>query len=103
MSYFALALDELIERNRPEHRKTGGVGAELDALLGADAPEQQIAGHIDAVMQLPITKIDVNPGQPRRTFDEKALMELAESIRSVGVIQPIVVAQRAGRYTIIAG
>lgn len=71
--------------------------------MGTDAPEEQIAGHIDAVMQLPITKIDVNPGQPRRTFDEKALMELAESIRSVGVIQPIVVAQRAGRYTIIAG
>lgn len=80
-----------------------GLGRGLDALLGTDAPEEQIAGHIDAVMQLPITKIDVNPGQPRRTFDEKALMELAESIRSVGVIQPIVVAQRAGRYTIIAG
>ena len=80
-----------------------GLGRGLDALLGADAQEEQTTGHIDAVMQLPITKIDVNPGQPRRTFDEKALMELAESIRSVGVIQPIVVAQRAGRYTIIAG
>ena len=80
-----------------------GLGRGLDALLGADTQEEQIAGHIDAVMQLPITKIDVNPGQPRRTFDEKALMELAESIRSVGVIQPIVVAQRSGRYTIIAG
>ena len=80
-----------------------GLGRGLDALLGADAQEEQTTGHIDAVMQLPITKIDVNPGQPRRTFDEKALMELAESIRSVGVIQPIVVAQRSGRYTIIAG
>ena len=80
-----------------------GLGRGLDALLGADAQEEQTTGHIDAVMQLPITKIDVNPDQPRRTFDEKALMELAESIRSVGVIQPIVVAQRAGRYTIIAG
>ena len=80
-----------------------GLGRGLDALWGADAQEEQTTGHIDAVMQLPITKIDVNPGQPRRTFDEKALMELAESIRSVGVIQPIVVAQRSGRYTIIAG
>ena len=80
-----------------------GLGRGLDALVGADAQEEQTTGHIDAVMQLPITKIDVNPDQPRRTFDEKALMELAESIRSVGVIQPIVVAQRSGRYTIIAG
>ena len=101
-AYFALA-DELMEKEQAMSTGKRGLGRGLDALLGTDAPEEQIAGHIDAVMQLPITKIDVNPGQPRRTFDEKALMELAESIRSVGVIQPIVVAQRAGRYTIIAG
>ena len=79
-----------------------GLGRGLDALLGGE-PQEQAVSSVDAVMQIPVAKIDVNPGQPRRTFDEHSLQELAESIKSVGVIQPIVVTSRAGRYTIIAG
>jgi len=80
-----------------------GLGRGLDALLGDDIEVQKSASPSDAVMQIPVAKIDVNPEQPRRTFDSQALEELAGSIRSVGVIQPIVVSERAGRYMIIAG
>ena len=80
-----------------------GLGRGLGALRGEDIEEQQDTEQGDKVIQIPVAKIDVNPDQPRRTFDEHALEELAESIRSVGLIQPIAVSERAGRYTIIAG
>ena len=84
-----------------------GLGRGLGALLGEDAvaeqpvaqPEQQA----DAVRMLPIRLIDPNRDQPRRSFDEEALKELAASIRAVGVIQPIIVAPEGERYRIIAG
>lgn len=79
-----------------------GLGRGLDALLGGE-PQEQPRQEGDVVMSLSVAKIDVNPDQPRRTFDPQALEELADSIRSVGVIQPIVVASRSGRYVIIAG
>lgn len=44
-----------------------------------------------------------NPSQPRKDFDPVKLEELAMSIREYGVVEPIVVTQRAGRYMIIAG
>jgi ParB family chromosome partitioning protein len=47
--------------------------------------------------------ITANPDQPRRTFDEDALAELAESIREHGIIQPLVVTPAAGGYQIVAG
>ena len=91
-----------------------GLGRGLGALLGEDVvtpqaeakPEAvpvQEAAPVDAVRDLPIYMIDPNPDQPRRTFDEDALRELAASIESVGVIQPIVVCETDGRYRIIAG
>ena len=91
-----------------------GLGRGLGALLGEDVvalqaevkPETapvQDAAPVDAVRDLPIYMIDPNPDQPRRTFDEDALRELAASIESVGVIQPIVVCETDGRYRIIAG
>ena len=91
-----------------------GLGRGLGALLGDDvvAPQPELkpekpqapeAEPADAVRELPIYMIDPNPDQPRRTFDEDALRELAASIESVGVIQPIVVCETEGRYRIIAG
>jgi len=50
-----------------------------------------------------ITLIDPNPNQPRRTFDEDSLKELAESIRQVGLIQPLLVRKNGGRYELVAG
>lgn len=86
-----------------------GLGRGLGALLG-DAVEQEPAvqsqpepSGVDEVRLLPIHAIDPNREQPRRSFDEDALNELAQSIRAVGVIQPIIVAPNGERYTIIAG
>jgi ParB family chromosome partitioning protein len=57
-----------------------------------------------ALHQLPLAKVRPNPDQPRRTFAPEALQELAESIRAVGVLQPILVRRAAaGNYEIVAG
>ena len=57
----------------------------------------------DVVVKLPLGEIDVNVNQPRKTFDEKAMKELSDSIKVHGVIQPIIVVKRGERYMIIAG
>ena len=57
----------------------------------------------DVVMELPVSDIDTNVNQPRKKFDEKALKELADSIKVHGVIQPIIVVKMGERYMIIAG
>ena len=65
-------------------------------------PEQQAvpAGTI----MVDIRKVEPNPTQPRQFFDEAALAELAESMKTLGIIQPLVVnKEENGRYTIIAG
>ena len=91
-----------------------GLGRGLGALLGDDVvaeaaqqaqaePAKQPAEPVDAVRMLPIGQIDPNLDQPRRSFDEEALKELAASIRAVGVLQPIIVAPNGERFTIIAG
>ncbi len=54
-------------------------------------------------MELPIGKVEPNPHQPRREFEESQLTDLAESIRSEGLIQPIVVREVDGRFQLIAG
>ena len=53
--------------------------------------------------EISVTLIDRNPDQPRKNFDEKALKELSQSIKTHGVIQPIIVVKKGERYTIIAG
>ena len=88
-----------------------GLGRGLGALLGDAVEEQQEVVQasteeqkaVDEVRMLPIHLIDPNREQPRRSFNEDALNELAASIRSVGVLQPIIVAREGERYTIIAG
>jgi len=54
-------------------------------------------------VEVEIGLIDRNPSQPRRNFDEKALSELAQSIKSHGIIQPLIVVANGERYTIVAG
>lgn len=55
------------------------------------------------VKELPIEKLRVNPYQPRKTFNEESLQELAESIKEHGVIQPIIVKKSIKDYEIVAG
>ncbi|MBR1955107.1 MAG: ParB/RepB/Spo0J family partition protein, partial [Clostridia bacterium] len=57
----------------------------------------------DGVMMISLMEIDPNYEQPRKTFEEDALAELAESIKMHGVIQPIVVTPIGKRFMIIAG
>lgn len=55
------------------------------------------------IMEIPLSEIKANPYQPRKTFDDKALEELAESIKEHGVVQPIIVKKTIKGYYIIAG
>lgn len=69
---------------------------------GTAAPPPPPAG--DAVRKVPVDAVDVNPHQPRTIIGPAALAELAASIRTTGLIQPIVVRQKQdGRYELIAG
>lgn len=54
-------------------------------------------------LEIPVGKVEPNPYQPRREFEESQLSDLAESIRSEGLIQPIVVREVNGTYQLIAG
>ena len=85
-----------------------GLGRGLSALFsdtdGAYETASNEMGESGAPAQLPVGEIYPNPHQPRKTFDENALNDLANSIREHGVISPIVVNRGMdGRYMIIAG
>ncbi len=99
-----------------------GLGKGLGALLGTDADLSQIrkpVGYVNKevvttesqpqqgtadIMRIPMDMIEPNPFQPRMTFGQDALEELAESIRTLGLIQPITVRRKSdGRYQIISG
>ncbi|MBD7969856.1 ParB/RepB/Spo0J family partition protein [Paenibacillus gallinarum] len=74
------------------------LGKGLDALL----PSLSINDD-DKVVEIPLSQLRANPYQPRKTFDEESIKELAESIRQHGVIQPIIVRSVLKGYEIIAG
>jgi ParB family transcriptional regulator, chromosome partitioning protein len=75
------------------------LGKGIGALMG-----DQDLTDVSSVSQVPLSSLRPNPEQPRHDFDETSLMELSESIREKGVLQPILVeAGRDGEYIIIAG
>ena len=78
-----------------------GLGKGLGALLGDFGDEPQESS---AYKMLPVYKVEPNPDQPRRDFDEDELAALAESIAEHGIIQPLTVREtKNGYYQIIAG
>jgi ParB family chromosome partitioning protein len=81
--------------------KKSRLGRGLDALLGA--AEGSVAAAPVGRLDVPIDAIDTNPFQPRKTFDDDDLSALAASIRSHGVLQPLVVRQVGERYQLVAG
>jgi len=84
--------------------KTQKLGRGLDALLGEmDEAYENEGTHRDEVLEIPLKEIRPNPYQPRKTFDEVALAELAESIKNDGLLQPIVVKEDIDGYILIAG
>ena len=86
-------------QSSPSKRKALGKG------LGALLPSVPAHSYEDAqaVVQVPVAKIDPNPLQPRTDFDEDALRELAASIRADGVLQPVLVRPDKDRYILIVG
>ena len=97
-----------------------GLGKGLSALLGDDAADlreiRKPVGYINKevvgtteqevtadVLRIPVDLIEPNPFQPRMSFGEEALQELAESIRTFGLIQPITVRKKGSKYQIISG
>ena len=77
------------------------LGRGLDALISTDFVKTQGSSSINEV---PLNQIHANPDQPRRDFDQESLEELAESLREIGIIQPITLRKMAeGDYQIIAG
>lgn len=74
------------------------LGKGLDALIPSLSVQDD-----DKVIEIPLNQLRANPYQPRKTFDEEAIRELAESIRQHGVIQPIIVRSVLKGYEIIAG
>lgn len=80
--------------------KRSGLGRGLDALI----PPAAAAAPETSIFEIEIDAISANPRQPRATFDEGELALLSESLRTHGMIQPVVVRQEPdGRYTLIAG
>ena len=95
------------------------LGKGLGALLGGEDLEQlrQPVGYINKqvvsaetkpqdtsdVLRIPVSLIEPNPYQPRMSFDDEAMKELCESIRTFGLIQPITVRRKGEKYQIISG
>lgn len=78
-----------------------GLGRGLSELFGEDILENEAEGEL---LTLPITKVEPRADQPRSTFDDAKLQELADSIAQYGLIQPITVRKQGnGYYQIIAG
>ena len=88
-----------------------GLGKGLDALIPAavgdtkakktSTKEEVKTGNAETLVK--ITKVEPNRDQPRKNFDEDALLELSESIKQFGLLQPILVQERDDYYEIIAG
>ncbi len=83
------------------HKKYPALGRGLDVLL---RPDEVHTNGSSSINEVRIEAIKANPNQPRREFDATALGELAESIREIGIIQPITIRDMGdGTFTIIAG
>ena len=84
--------------------KTQRLGRGLDALLGEiDEAYENEGSQRDEILEISLKEIRPNPFQPRQSFDENALSELAESIKNDGLLQPIVVTEDIDGYILIAG
>jgi len=88
--------------------KMTGLGKGLDALFGgapleANNEEPEVIEKEENLRSLKITEVEPNRDQPRKTFKQESLEELAESIKTYGIIQPIVVSKKDGYYSIVAG
>lgn len=84
-------------------KKHKGLGRGFDALMPSGLDQVLSNRGDERVQELFINDIVPNPNQPRRIFDNVSLNELAESIKQFGVLQPLLVMPKDGKYEIIAG
>ncbi len=90
-------------------KKKGGLGKGLDSLIvnknGVTAEPSSTGNENPAAgwVNLNINEVEPNKNQPRKTFDDDKLLELSDSIKRHGVIEPLVVVKRDGYYELIAG
>ena len=94
--------------------KKSGLGKGLDSLIPASAAKKQTVNHSPEKRQkeeekkegeffVKISKVEPNREQPRKSFDEDALQELADSIKQFGILQPLIVKKKDDYYEIVAG
>lgn len=91
-----------------KRNKARGLGRGLSALMADVGPDPDSGGDRPRRpdLRVPVEALHPNPNQPRRSFDDAALTDLANSIREKGVIQPLIVRpdpEREGQYEIVAG
>jgi ParB family chromosome partitioning protein len=79
------------------------LGRGLESLLGSFKEEEPPGQAAGGIQKVPIAKIQANPQQPRTAFAERELAELADSVREVGIIQPLIVRPVGDGYQLIAG
>ena len=85
-------------------KRESGLGRGLDALMGGGPSSLLENSEGSGVSMLPISKVEANAGQPRKVFDPEALADLADSIATHGILQPITVRRlQSGYYQIISG
>lgn len=88
-------------------KKKRGLGKGLSALIPKEAEENETIKSNDSyngkIMKIKLSEIEPNENQPRKEFDKYKIQELAESIKRVGIIQPILVRKKDSKYEIIAG
>ena len=91
-----------------------GLGKGLDALIPENSARKNAKTEVEKQVviekvikkeevMVKISEVEPNRNQPRKNFDEDALLELSESIKQFGIIQPLVVQKRKDYYEIIAG
>ena len=87
--------------------KKTGLGKGLDALFAdnllSNNQEEKIEDSTEKIHKIKVIEIEPNREQPRRAFDEESLDELANSIKTYGVLQPIIVNKKDDYYEIVAG
>ncbi|MCI8731441.1 MAG: ParB/RepB/Spo0J family partition protein [Lachnospiraceae bacterium] len=90
--------------------RKSGLGKGLDSLIPDHQSEKtglhtesEESGSNDGVVMVKISKVEPNKNQPRKQFDEDSLLELADSIKLYGVLQPLLVLDKGNYYEIIAG
>lgn len=93
-------LNALFSTGIEEEQKVETKEEEKEKNKSEDNSEQEVKGK---VLNLKINEVEPNRNQPRKSFNEETLEELAESIKQYGLIQPIIVTKEDGYYAIVAG